>query len=203
MLPDKETAEQMLVEAEKRNPGPWGNHSRTVAECAEKIAAQAGLDSGKAYIVGLLHDIGRREGVTNFRHIIDGYHYLNGQGYNEAAKICLTHSFCIPDIHMHIGTCDLTEEEYQETVRLLSECEYDDYDRLIQLCDSIALPQGPVDLATRMGDVKRRYGHYPEAKWQKNFELKEYFDRKTGNDVYKIVGAKLEGGDKPCQEQSL
>lgn len=197
MLPEKETAEQMLAEAEKRNPGPWGDHSRVVAVCAEKIAAQAGLNPGKAYVVGLLHDIGRREGVTNFRHIVDGYRYLKEQGYDEAAKICLTHSFCIPDIHMHIGACDLTEAEYQETVRLLAECEYDDYDRLIQLCDSIALPQGPADLATRMGDVKRRYGSYPEAKWQKNFELKEYFDHKTGRDVYDIVGVRSKGGEEP------
>lgn len=189
MLPKKETAEQMLAEAERRNPGPWGDHSRVVARCAEKIAALAGLDPRKAYIVGLLHDIGRREGVTNFRHITDGYHYLLEQGYDEAAKICLTHSFCIPDIHMHIGKCDLTGEEYEEVVRLLAACEYDDYDRLIQLCDSIALPKGPVDLATRMGDVKRRYGSYPEAKWNKNFELKRYFEQKIGKDLYEVVGA--------------
>ena len=38
MLPTKEEAEKLLAEAEKCNPGPWGNHSRVAAHCAEKIA---------------------------------------------------------------------------------------------------------------------------------------------------------------------
>lgn len=196
MLPDREKAEAMLVEAEKLNPGPWGNHSRVVAQCAEKVAKKAGLNSEKAYIVGLLHDIGRREGVTNFRHIIDGYDYLKKQGYDEAAKICLTHSFCIRDICMHIGACDLTQEQYQRLEVLLKECNYDDYDRLIQLCDSIALPTKAVDLDTRMEDVKRRYGSYPEEKRKKNFELKKYFEEKMGQDLYMVVAEKTE--DNSC-----
>jgi HD superfamily phosphohydrolase YqeK len=44
------------------NPGPWGNHSRTAAHCAEKIAKYSGMDSEKAYVLGLLHDIGRKFG---------------------------------------------------------------------------------------------------------------------------------------------
>ena len=46
----------------------------------------------------------------------------------------------------------------------LHRCFYDDYDRLIQLCDSIAMVNGVVDLKTRMDDVERRYGYYPENK---------------------------------------
>ena len=196
MLPDREKAEAMLVEAEKLNPGSWGNHSRVVAQCAKKVAKKAGLNSEKAYIVGLLHDIGRREGVTNFRHIIDGYDYLKKQGYDEVAKICLTHSFCIQDICMYIGVCDLTQEQYQRLEVLLKECNYDDYDRLIQLCDSIALPTKAVDLDTRMEDVKRRYGSYPEEKRKKNFELKKYFEEKMGQDLYVVVAEKTE--DNSC-----
>ena len=61
MLPTKEEAEKLLAEAEKCNPGPWGNHSRVAAHCAEKIARECdGLDADKAYILGLLHDIGRK-----------------------------------------------------------------------------------------------------------------------------------------------
>ena len=53
MLPAREEAERLLREAETHNPGPWGDHSRVVAHCAEKIAARCpGLDAGKAYIVG-------------------------------------------------------------------------------------------------------------------------------------------------------
>lgn len=190
MLPDKREAERMLAEGEERNPGPWGDHSRTVAYCAEKIAKASGLDPERAYIVGLLHDIGRREGVTTLRHVMDGYVYLKKQGYGEAAKICLTHSFCIQDVKVYIGECDLTKEQRQELVRLLGECKYDDYDRLIQLCDCIATAGGVVDMNDRMDDVERRYGFYPEEKRRKNFELKEYFEGQMGMDLYEAVGGK-------------
>ena len=49
MYPDRDKAEELLKEAEGCNPGPWGNHSRTAAHCAEKIAEYAGMDSEKAY----------------------------------------------------------------------------------------------------------------------------------------------------------
>ncbi|MCD7817813.1 MAG: HDOD domain-containing protein [Lachnospiraceae bacterium] len=58
------------------NPGPWGAHSRTVAHCARCIAKQTGMDADKAYIVGLLHDIGRRFGKRHLGHVIDGYRYI-------------------------------------------------------------------------------------------------------------------------------
>ena len=59
MYPTREEAIALLAEAEPHNPGPWGDHSRTAAHCAEKIAAAVGLDPDKAFVLGLLHDIGR------------------------------------------------------------------------------------------------------------------------------------------------
>ncbi len=38
MIPARAEAEGLLAEAELQNPGAWGNHSRVVAHCAEKIA---------------------------------------------------------------------------------------------------------------------------------------------------------------------
>ena len=139
MLPSREEAEKLVYEAEKLNPGPWGDHSRVAADCAEKIAGLCdGMDAEKAYILGLLHDIGRRFGVKHLGHVYDGYKYMLELGYDEAAKICLTHSFCVPDIHTYIGNFDITEEEQEELVTALKNCVYDDYDYLIQLCDSLA-----------------------------------------------------------------
>ena len=63
----------------------------------------------------------------------------------------------------------------------------DDYDRLIQLLDSCCGADGTKDLEKRMGDVKARYGYYPQPKWDKNFELKEYFEKLAGKDLYKII----------------
>ena len=36
----------------------------------------------------------------------------------------------------------------------------------------------------RMNDVKNRYGFYPKAKWNKNLEIKDYFEEKLGKDIY-------------------
>ena len=70
MLPTRAEAEILLSEAEKCNPGPWGNHSRVVAHCAEKIAGACDdMDAEKAYILGLLHDIGRKFGTRHLGHV--------------------------------------------------------------------------------------------------------------------------------------
>ena len=112
MLPTREQAEILLKEAEYCNPGPWGNHSRTAAHCAEKIAQACGdLDPDKAYILGLLHDIGRKFGVRHLGHVSDGYSYMMSLGYDEAARVCLTHSFHNQTMCDYIGKFDTTKEE--------------------------------------------------------------------------------------------
>lgn len=94
VLPTREVAEELLKEAELHNIGQRGNHSRNVAFCACKIAEACGMDKEKAYILGLLHDIGRKFGVKHLGHVYDGYKYMLSLGYTQVAKICLTHSFC-------------------------------------------------------------------------------------------------------------
>jgi len=64
---------------------------------------------------------------------------------------------------------------------------YDDYDRLIQLCDCLAGSEGVVDMAARMEDIRFRYGSYPQDKWDANMRLKAYFEEKTRKDIYEIV----------------
>ncbi len=39
----------------------------------------------------------------------------------------------------------------------------------------------------RMSDIKRRYGAYPQSKWDKNMELKAYFEEKCEQDIYNMV----------------
>lgn len=181
MLPTREEAERLLIEAEGCNPGPWGNHSRNVATCAEKIAYLCeDMDSEKAYVLGLLHDIGRKFGVKHLGHVYDGWQYMLGLGYDEVAKICLTHSFNIPDINVYIGRFDISEEEEKKVKEALEKTEYDDYDRLIQMCDALAGAEGVTSMEDRMLDVKRRYGSYPQEKWDANMALKDYFEEKTG-----------------------
>ena len=188
MMPTREEAEKLLKEAEFCNPGPWGDHSRVAAHCAEKIAAACGcFDPDTAYILGLLHDIGRKFGVRHLGHVSDGYSYMRSLGYDKAAQICLTHSFNNQTIDEYIGKFDTTEEELSMITSALASVNMDDYDRLIQLCDSLAGSTGVLNIEERMSDVKRRYGSYPKAKWDANIQLKAYFEEKAGKSIYEVV----------------
>ncbi|MBR6595599.1 MAG: HD domain-containing protein [Oscillospiraceae bacterium] len=185
--PDRGEAERLLREAECRNPGPWGDHSRVAARCAERIAAAAGMDREKAYVLGLLHDIGRKFGIYHMPHIYNGYQYMISLGYYAVARVCLSHSFSTQDFRTYIGKFDVSEAQLHEVENWLSEMEYDDYDRLVQLCDCLAGSEGVVDMEARMLDVKRRYGSYPQEKWDNNMALRAYFEAKCGRDIYEIV----------------
>ena len=185
--PGREQAEAILAEAETLNPGPWGDHSRTAAHCAEKIATYAGMDPEKAYVLGLMHDIGRRFGKRHLGHVSDGYSYMMSLGFTDAARICLTHSFNGKRMEEYIGRVDTSEEETKLIREKLQEAEFDDYDLLIQLCDAISGAEGVMDIIDRMSDVKRRYGSYDPEKWEKNLALKAYFEKKMGKDLYEAV----------------
>ncbi len=187
MRPDRAEAERLLLEAESCNPGTWGGHSRTAARCAEKIALRSGLDPEKAYVLALLHDIGRKFGRMHLRHVYLGYTYMLSLGYDEAARICLTHSFPTHTVDEFIGNFDVTDEELQLLRTKLAETVYDDYDRLVILCDAVAGPEGPMDMKERMDDVKSRYGFYPQEKWEANLRLKTYFEEKMGEDLKRAV----------------
>lgn len=75
MLPTKEEALRELETAGTLNPGPWIRHSMNVGVAARNIAEKVpGMDPEKAFIVGLLHDIGRRVGIVDIpTHIYEGY----------------------------------------------------------------------------------------------------------------------------------
>lgn len=194
-LPSLKEADEILREAEQLNPGPWVKHSLFVAQGAKLIALYCeGMDAEAAYIVGLLHDIGRRFGITNMRHSIDGYNYLIEKGYDFAGKICLTHSHPTGNIKEAFGKWDCSNEEYKFVENFLHTTEYDDYDRLIQLCDSLALPNGFTLMEKRMIDVALRHGlnDYIVPKWKATFEIKHYFDNKVEKSIYDILPGVIE-----------
>lgn len=182
-------AKQALREAGQRNPGPWIGHSESVAQNAKLIAQRCGLDVQKAYVMGLLHDIGRREGVSGIKHIFDGYAYMLEMGEKEIARICLTHSFPLKDVQTYIGAYDCTEEELAFLRDFLEHTEQDDYDRLIQLCDAISLPEGACIMEKRLMDVALRHGlpEFSLDKWRAFLALKQYFDDKSGCNLYEFL----------------
>jgi hypothetical protein len=189
-FPDRALAEEMLSEAAALNPGPWEAHSRMTAHAAQLIAESCdGLDPERAFVLGLLHDIGRRYGRTESRHIIDGYRYLCEAGFAQAGRVCLTHTFLLPEIESAMGTWDCTEEEYQFVQDFLDGIVYDNYDRLIQLCDFLAAPVGLVVAEKRMVDVALRFGpnEHMTQKWRTALCLKKQFDEWAGTNIYRIL----------------
>ncbi|MBN2548005.1 MAG: HD domain-containing protein [Anaerolineales bacterium] len=194
-LPDLKQAEQYLCEAAQLNPGPWEPHSRYVAQAAQAIAARhPDLDSQRAYILGLLHDIGRRYGKTHMRHVLDGYRYLSNEGYEAAARICLTHSYPHKDEIIGATHWDGSDDELQFVRDYIAHIEYDDYDRLIQLCDCLALPNGYCLMEKRMVDVVMRYGLHDHtlSRWKAFFKAKEHFESLIGISIYHLLPGVVE-----------
>jgi len=186
-LPSISKAHTYLSEAEIRNPGPWVAHSSHTAEAARNLAAaHPDLDPESAYILGLLHDIGRREGIYGMRHVVDGYNFLIAEGYPDAARICLTHSYPLPTVNIGSHRWDGTPEERQFVQAYLDQIEYTPYDRLIQLCDALCLPSGPVLMEKRLLDVTLRLGFndYTTRKWQAFFDIQAAFEVAIGSSIY-------------------
>lgn len=187
MLPDKTTAEKELEIAGHLNPGPWTDHSLNAGRAARYIAEKcANMDAEKAYVLGVLHDIGRRVGIVNVpKHVYEGYAYSVEKGWDEVAKICMTHSYPIKEK-------DFVEEVQDEELFIkdyIVNCTYDDYDRLIQLCDSLALAGGFCMLEKRFIDVARRYGvsSTSVSRWNATFGIKEYFEKQMKCSIYDVL----------------
>jgi len=111
------------------------------------------------------------------------------KGWDEVARICLTHSYPVPDAGKDISKRDCTDEEYRFVCDYLNNTEYDDYDRLMILCDALGEAAGFCILEKRFVDVTRRYGVHPFTveRWNRTFEYKEYFETTIGRSVYGLL----------------
>ncbi len=192
---NRQSAELALKEASESNPGAWIDHSRYVAEACRNIAHHCTkLSAEQAYLFGLIHDIGRYAGVSSEKHLIDGYRYCMERGWEKAAQICISHAFMIQDIETSIGKFDVREEDYLFMKEFVATAVYDDYDRLVQLCDALAMPTGFCLLEKRFVDVTIRYGFHPATikRWEKILELKALFEEKIGCSVYTLLPGVVE-----------
>lgn len=188
-------AEAELQLAVQNNPGPWEQHSYSVANNARLIARKVpGMDSDRAYVMGLMHDIGRRVGVTGILHVFDGHAYCMELGQPELARICLTHSFPIKDVRAFFGKYDCSEQQLAFLRTYLEQTEFDDYDILIQLCDAISLPNGACIMEKRFVDVALRHGvsDFTVEKWKAFIGTKAHFDKLCGCNIYELLPNVLE-----------
>lgn len=190
-IPSLEEANILLKEAEELNSGPWVMHSMYVAEGAKLIAEKTdNLNPEVAYILGMLHDIGRREGVHAMRHGIDGYNYAMSKGYNLVARTCLSHTaFRHNNEVVIVGKWDGTNEEYNFVKDYLSNSVETDYDKLIKLCDYLSLPSGFVLIEKRIVDIALRGGinEHTIPRWKSTFEIKNYFEENIGKSIYDLL----------------
>lgn len=180
-VPSVSKAEEMLRDAADRNPGKWVDHNRVTGYCARKIASRCmEMDNDSAYVLGLLHDIGRRFGEGDLIHTIRGYKYMIELNYADSARICLTHSFPYKELQCYAGKNDCSKNETEFLGNYIKRVDYNDYDRLIQLSDAISDHDGPCILEKRLVNVVLRKGfnEFTIMKWKEFFSLKEYFEAK-------------------------
>ena len=189
-IPSLEEAKIILDEGNILNPGPWIAHSLNAGKAAQLIAREdKDLDENVALVLGMLHDIGRRYGVTSMRHSIDGYKFAMEKGFDLWARICITHSFPYKTIDAVFGKWDCSDEEYKFAKEYLDNIEMSAYDKLIQLCDALALPTGYCLMEKRMLDVAMRHGvnEYTIEKWKATFEIQKYFEKRIGKSIYSVL----------------
>jgi putative nucleotidyltransferase with HDIG domain len=195
--PTRRQAEEILCHGETISPGNWVSHSRMVAEAAEKLAialwetgkCEVLLDPEKAWVLGLLHDIGRQEWLTSMNHVTAGYDFLMKQGFQEAARVCLTHSFPLQDIEAASGSWEGQEKEKKRVQEFLQTTTYDVYDKLIQLCDGLCLTNATVPLEVRLVEVALRRGLQPKTldKWRAFLGLKDWFQHFLPQPIYSYL----------------
>lgn len=183
-----EQAHTLLLWAHEQNPGPWLAHSQNAAKAAETIARACGLDEERAYLMGLLHDIGRYEGVRGMHHVIAGYELMMTKNQHEIARICLTHSFPVLDTDVYTGPQDCTAAEMAFLKEQLARIQLDEYDRLIQLCDALAMPDGISTIEERLfeGTLRHGFNDHTLRKWQAFIDLKKHFDKCCGSTIYSL-----------------
>lgn len=199
-VPDVDTAERLLREAHDMNVGPWAEHARNVARAARAIAAaDPRLDPERAYVLGLLHDVGRRTGgpgVADARHLIDGYHFMRELGFDGVARVCLTHSFPAPlkDTGAFASPWRCPPEERQMVQDFLDGIDYTAEDRLIQLCDCLGQATGFCLVERRFVEVALRHGFndLTLTKWRAYLGIKAELDEAVGGSIYRLLPGVVE-----------
>lgn len=184
----KEEAEKILRDAGKINSGPWIEHSIKVGIAMSRLAKKLNLDVEKAYVIGILHDIGRIKKGIGLRHIIDGYNYMLELGYPEIARRCLTHTFFLKDVHSSCCLWDISAEEEYIMQNYLNQCEYDIYDKLVQIGDCLADADGFKLIEQRLIDVHVRKGvnEYTIPTWKAIFKLQDEIEELLNESIYEV-----------------
>lgn len=171
----------------------WKNHSYLVANAAYCIAKACNMDVERAYILGLFHDVGRSVGNIQARHIIEGYKFMKDID-SHVARICLTHTFQYKNIDAIYDNWDCSDVDKNFIKKYLDKIEYNDWDLLIQFCDSISLVNNYCTVEKKIISSIKKNGYKPilQNKIDSILKLKEYFDDLCKTDVYSLLKGEIE-----------
>ena len=181
-----------LEDAPRKNKDLWIKHSINVAIVAERLAEQLKLDSKKAYVLGLIHDIGRRKKEhVGLRHIIEGYNFLEEQGYKEEARVCLTHTFYSRSLvkpNLTKENTNLTRNEIEFISDYINKNGFNIYDKILQIADNMGSATGINTVERRRTESMLRYGitDVSEKNLREIFKVQNEIEEKLGFSLYKI-----------------
>ena len=177
----------------KRFETEYRFHSLGIAYACAKVAALIpGMDPEKAWVLGLLHDYGKRhdERKGEHFHVLDGYNEMLRLGYTDVARICLSHSFPKKDFDFSAYGC--CREWLAAAREKLDTVELDDYDRLVQLFDFMFEGLRITTFENRVKGIVSRYHPKtpPTDLYNHALENKAYFEAKIGQDIYALLNVR-------------
>ena len=177
-----------------RAPETWytyENHVYGVANVARTIASKIkGMDEEQAYVNALLHDvcrtnerqIGRFHGVLGYEKLIDKD--------ESAARSALLHMFLGNKLKPFEECSQMffdNRSDYDFVADYVNHTTVTDEDLLIQLADNLSNKNGFVTIEERARDLSERKGISLDKEWlDMRYELKKYFDKKVGTDIYNL-----------------
>ena len=166
------------------------NHVFGAAEIARAVAEKAGMDTNLAYFSALLHDIGKiRENREQRFHGVLGYEMLKNEN-QDVARACLLHTFPFNRIDSYEKCHKMffdKKEDYDLTADFIRSHPLSEYDLLVQMADGLANAYGLVTIEERAQEYAQRHGiDVPQDMLSSMHELKDYFDKKIGCDVYSL-----------------
>lgn len=176
-----------MLEEDGKNPinRGWISHGKCVGETAGVIARAMGLDGDLAEILGMVHDIGKRNTKEVTYHDILGYEYLKSLGVDDKyAAVCLTHSYLNNDDTCVAGGY-LPENEFR--TNFIRNHEYTECEKIINLCDLMCTVKR-LTMEARMIDLLSRKGIHENSAYhlRETLKLKTYFDSKIPGGVYSL-----------------
>ncbi|HSQ97210.1 MAG TPA: HD domain-containing protein [Rickettsiales bacterium] len=150
-------------------------HCIVVAIISEKLAENMNLNKDKAFIIGLLHDIGRFQhkrfhGLMGYKLFTEIFEKTGIEIFKDIARISLTHtlinspikeSYSSFDIYRsnNPNNIDIINKDEQEVILERKKVTPDEYDYIVAMADLLATGDSlkPNSLKERLDDIFKRY----------------------------------------------